>query len=182
MNLSKKLITFIIIACLLEFGCGYIVGSHPIRPQAVTILETHYIDREVIIPTSPTIVTKTINTLTIKEVPVDKVVYQNIYSRRWESVEQFENWYQAQNFTILLPNGGDLDTADCDDYALWLAEKALEQGYLVSVCLVDDRGVVYGVYVHEAYHMGCLVVIGNGIYYVESDPMEHKVIKICDKD
>jgi hypothetical protein len=52
----------------------------------------------------------------------DNIVYRDIYTRQWESVEQFTAWYDSQNFTLLF---NPAPRSDCDDYAQWVQERAL---------------------------------------------------------
>lgn len=123
----------------------------------------------------------------IKEVPVEVikevevVKYHHITAREWESVEQFTEWYEEQEFTTLMPSP--VYKVDCDDYSEWLQRVALQQGYPVSEALAKG-GLYYGVLVnkHSDSHAGNLVLIGNVYYWVEPQPNMFVIKKICNKD
>lgn len=158
-----------------------IAGADPVtvtKTVAVTYpAKTVYIDREIV---------REVEVMTTQivevEVPAVKIVEIPKQYKDWESVEQFESWYNSQHFTTLMPNGGDHETADCDDYAMWVAREALSGGYLVSLALVDGTGRIYETEVSKPYHMGNLVVIGNGVYYVEPYAKDFKVVWVTDLD
>ncbi len=111
----------------------------------------------------------------------ERVVYRDIYTRQWESVEQFKDWYYSQNFTLLMPSGA--NTIDCDDYATWVQDRAMRQGYPVSEALAWQHyyGGVY-VTVMPGLHDGCLVLIGNIYYYFEPEIDKFKMVEICKRD
>lgn len=158
---------------------GFVVYALFVPPK----VETVYLDRPVtfeVIREVPKVSTMTI--VVEKDTPVEKIVYQNLCYRQWESLQQFLDWYEARNFTVLIPNGDSLQTADCDNYAEWVAQEALEQGYLVSLALVDGQGKIYGIPVATPYHMGNLVVVGNEVFYVEPQPWQFRAVKITDLD
>lgn len=112
----------------------------------------------------------------VQEVPVDRVVYQNIVTKRWDSIEQFTDWYWKQGFTAL--GGVGCRPATCVDYAVWVAEKALAQGYPVSCQMTDFNGYIAGYKVSGAWHMGCMVIAGDDLYWVGPNPEEFKFIRI----
>lgn len=123
-----------------------------------------------------------IETITeIKEVPIEVVKYRNIFPREFESVEQFEEWYEAQDFKPLFPSGA--YQVDCNDYAGRLQRVALMQGYSISQALVLN-GKYYGIRVSDMRdgHIGNLVLIDGIYYYVEPNPRKFKVIKIVERD
>jgi len=121
------------------------------------------------------------------EVPIEKIVYQNTYSRQWESTEQFIDWYHAQEFTLLMPSS--IMTVDCDDYADWVQTTALEQGYSVSVAIVWYGKIYNGKLVSSTFtneypgHAGCMVDIAGAYYFFEPEVNKFNgLIKIADKD
>ena len=112
---------------------------------------------------------------------IERVVYRDIYTRQWESVEQFKDWYYSQNFTLLMPSGA--STVDCDDYATWVQDRAMRQGYPVSEALAWQH-YYSGVYVTEktGRHDGCLVLIGNTYWWFEPQVDEFQMVEICKRD
>ena len=114
---------------------------------------------------------------------VETVKYRNIFPRQFENIDQFEEWYKAQDLGYLLPNGSKADTADCDDYASRLQRIALEQGYSVSQALVLD-GRYYGIRVSgdRGGHTGSLVLVDSTYYYVEPEPSKFKMVKLVERD
>lgn len=114
--------------------------------------------------------------------PATEVIkYRNIFPRQFESIEQFEEWYGAQEFKPLFPSGA--YQVDCNDYAGRLQRVALQQGYPVSQALVLD-GRYYGIRVsgERDGHTGNLVLIGNTYYYIEPEPEKFKVVELVEKD
>ena len=66
------------------------------------------------------------------------------------------------NITIPLSGG------ECSAFAERMQRDALQDGFLMSVCLIDGSGVVYGVRVSSlAWHAGCLAQAGGAYYWVE---------------
>jgi len=118
-----------------------------------------------------------------KQVPTEVIVYRNIYPRQFVSVAAFKEWYNGLDFRFILPNGGDVDTADCDDYSARLQQLALEQSYSVSQALTWNE-LYYGIRVtdNKDGHAGNLVLIGTTYYWVEPQPDIFEVIKVCNRD
>lgn len=136
------------------------------------VVETIYVDKPV-----DRIVEKVI----IEEKEIEVITYRNIYAREWESVEQFEQWYEDQHFTRLMSTP--IYTVDCDDYSEWVQRKALEQGYSVSEALAKNR-LYCGVKVTKAggIHAGNLVLIDNTYYWVEPQPDIFNIKRLFDRD
>jgi hypothetical protein len=148
-----------------------------------TITQLKYVDRW----HEPEIITVT-NTI-VKEiekpVEVEKVVYRNRLPQEWESVEQFEDWYYSQGFTILFNPS---PRNDCDDYAEWVNREALKQSYHISDALTWN-GMYYNKKVTNNYkprepgHAGNLVLIQGTYYYFEPKIDEFNgLIKVTDRD
>jgi len=105
--------------------------------------------------------------------------YQN-----WESVDQFKEWYEDQQFTVIFPNGGDRKTADCDEYAYRLQKVALRAGYPVSIALVTRDGMFFDKVVRGGTkaHAGNLVEINDVYYYVEPLVKGMYMVRIARRD
>lgn len=122
-----------------------------------------------------------IEKIVTQNVTVLKTVYCNISVKRWESVEQFEEWYGTQGFRLLFPSG--VYKVDCDDYSRRAQETALEQGLPISEAIAKD-GYYCGVRVTDfrGYHAGCLVRIGNIYYWFEPQEKEVQLVEIINAD
>jgi hypothetical protein len=104
--------------------------------------------------------------------PVEEIVYRDRVIKEFENKTQLCEWAR-DTITYLMPSGA--YEVDCDDYASRLQRKALQQGYIMSVQLVED-GQIYGVdvsHIADKYHMGNLAMIGQNIYYVEPVPSDN---------
>ena len=111
---------------------------------------------------------------------IETVVYTNIYCRRWNTLGQFINWYQAQHFTETLFIGDRLAT--CNDYAQDVQETALKQGYAVSIALTLN-GYCLETKVTDitGAHAGLLILVGKDYYWVEPQPQWFSYIKVAEK-
>lgn len=138
------------------------------------IVETVFIDKPVY-----KIVERVI--LEEKEVEVEVVIYKNIRARKWESVEQFEQWYEDLDFRVLMPSTA--YTVDCDDYSERLQRLALQQGYPVSEAMAKNH-LYAGVWVTKinGLHAGNLVMIGNDYYWVEPQPDMFNIKQLFERD
>lgn len=110
----------------------------------------------------------------VKEVTVEKPIEQ----REFASLEELKAWLEekAVGKTIFFftgANGTRLSSGnyDCDDYALDLQKRALDDGYLMSVTIIEKGGKL---------HMIDLVTIGNDVYYIE--PQTDEVWFYCNRD
>lgn len=136
------------------------------------VVETIYIDKPV---------ERIVERIIIEEKEVEVIVYQNIRARNWESVEQFEQWYEDQHFTLLMTTP--IYTVDCDDYSEWVQRKAVQQGYSVSEAIAKNR-LYAGVWVTKinGLHAGNLVLIGNDYYWVEPQPDMFNIKQLFERD
>lgn len=136
------------------------------------VVETIYIDK---------LVDRIVEKVIVEEKEVEVITYQNIYARNWESVEQFEQWYEDQHFTLLMTTP--IYTVDCDDYSEWVQRRALQQGYPVSEAIAKNR-LYAGVWVTKinGLHAGNLVLIGNDYYWVEPQPDMFNIKQLFERD
>lgn len=129
----------------------------------------------------PEIVTEYITKEVIKEIeiPVETIVYRNIYAREFESVSQFREWAEPK-LAVLWIQG---KKADCDDYAEQLQIDALVEGYPLS-CVLVEYGLLLGRRVSPIteLHMGNLLMTKTDIYYVEPQPDIFDVVWVCARD
>lgn len=137
-----------------------------------TVAEAVYIDKPVY---------RIVERVIIEEKEVEVITYKNIRARNWESVEQFEQWYEDLDFRVLLPSSA--YTVDCDDYSERLQRLALQQGYSVSEAMAKNH-LYAGVWVIKisGLHAGNLVLIGNDYYWVEPQPDEFNIKQLFERD
>uniref|UniRef100_A0A6M3IVD8 Uncharacterized protein n=1 Tax=viral metagenome TaxID=1070528 RepID=A0A6M3IVD8_9ZZZZ len=172
------LIPLVLLAgCTPEVNVVEVPQPYPVvEYRTVEVEKPIYIDRW----HEPEIVTvnNTIIKEVIKEVEITRVI--NNSWREFESLSEFTAWVDGK-LTYLMPSSS--YTVDCDDYALRLQQEAYKDGYFLSVQLVLD-GYLWGKRVtnNTEPHMGNLVVIGNEVFFIEPQPDDYRVIKICDKD
>ena len=126
------------------------------------------------------------------EVEVEKYIYKYKELKHWDNLDELESWLKINKLPIVIiaSNTGLVGFTnitqdaryDCDDYAIELQRKALEQGYIISLQLINN-GFLNGVVVspHKEPHMACLAIVEKSIYYIESIP-PHKVVYITNLD
>ena len=110
----------------------------------------------------------------VKNVIVEKPIKQ----REFASLEELKKWLAEKSvvksiFFFVTPNGTQASSNkyDCDDYALDLQKRALEDGYLMSASVIEKQGQL---------HMINLATIGNDVYYIE--PQTDEVWFYCNRD
>ncbi len=134
--------------------------------------------------TLPKVITVTQNVTVEKE--VIKEVTRTQW-RRFESLTEFETWLNKNLAVIWSPTGNnDAEDTDCDDHTERMISLAYKDGYIISEQLVLD-GTLYGKYVgvlpdSVGGHIDGLVLIGNKYYYFACNPLNYRVIYICDRD
>lgn len=98
--------------------------------------------------------------------------------REFEDYSAMEDWIRSwseRRTALCLVAGEPPET--CSDIAEEMVRDARTEGYLVSVCLVDSRGMVYGTKVSNfVNHAGCLTQADGYYWYVE--PLAGNVVKI----
>ena len=176
----------IVLACLSTF-IGYSYGRAFPEVQVITKPEYRWLPPVVERVTECVVSPPTFITLpTVKEIlTVEKIVTvnqtvfvtQNVTQKDWQSVEEFLAWVKPLSYRVIKVIGRD---TYCSDYAQDLQRRAWEQGYAVSLALVDKQGYVYNTYIGEPTHMGNLVVINKVVYYVDALPGLFRMVKITD--
>jgi hypothetical protein len=106
--------------------------------------------------------------------------------KEFGSLDELMSWLKKNRAIVLAPDeNGNINLVchvpdakdDCDDQAIRLQMKALADGFLMSLHLVED-GKILGVKVseHTGSHMGNMAIIGNSIYYIEPEPNGNVVL------
>jgi len=165
----KKLVLVLVLGLILVTGCTkYVTVEKTVEiPVTVEKIVTQNVTVEV-----PKIVTQNIT--------IEKIVYQAIYIKEWESLDQLTEWCN-EHITYIFSVGG--KEADCDDYSLYLQREAYTDGYLIS-CQLVLNGYLNNVKVtnETGSHMGCIAFIDNGIYYIEPNPEDYHITYVCPLD
>ncbi len=171
------------VICIGFMLVGYSAGRA--FPEVQVITKTEYrwlppvvrVTEYVVAP--PAIITKIekVEKVVEKIVTVNQTVFvtQNVTLKDWQSVEEFLAWVKPLSYRVIVVIGRD---TVCSDYAQDLQRRALEQGYAVSLALIDKQGYIYDVYIAEPSHMGNLVVINKVAYYVDVLPGLFRMIKV----
>lgn len=115
--------------------------------------------------------------------------------RQFESYAELAGWvtvWVAENQPIVIEFAGRnyviigndelfSDYWDCDDIAEAMQKRAHIDGFLMSKCLVDADGCVYGVRVSDFQgHAGCMAIADNMFWYVE--PLTGQITGIVARD
>jgi len=191
---SGSMKTFILILVVVGLiSIGFCAGQFSYNlpgpePQTVTVYQTEYETRHVqttVYVPEPYPIEVPVPYEVEVPVYVDRIVETPTEYKAWESVNQFIEWYGAQDFATLMPSG--VYKVDCDDYSARLQREALKDGYAVSQVLITGTDY-YGVPVRTSSggHAACMIMIqgksGDHYYYVEPDPKYFKVLYIVRRD
>ena len=181
----KTLVAVVILAIL--FSSGVIIGQATSAPQTTTNTNTN-LDTNF----KPTVETQLVETHTVQYVdrPVTVVEYIErikkvpVELRDFNDLEELKQWLENnKNVTTVRfqsPNG----TVDCDDYALEMQQKALADGYLISLEIIGPSEY-NGIFKNSelppnTLHAINLVIIGNDAYYIE--PQTDEVVFVAQLD
>jgi len=166
---------FAIIALSILFGSGAAIGQATFEPQTTT-----YTNTNLNTGFNPTVEARLIETHTVRyvEKPVTVVEYIErvkkvpIELRNFSDLEELKQWLADvnTNTTTIYFEHPDI-TVDCDDFALVLQRKALEDGYLMSFQIIEpgkyNSLFESGKMPLNTLHAINLVVIGNNAYFIE---------------
>ena len=170
-----KLFILLLIACI---GLGFCVGAmyENKEPIIITRIDTHtqYIER--IVP-QEIIVERDVERVVVREVIMQ--VPREI--NEFKDLEELKEWAEVNSMSLVM---GLHENWDCDDYAEGMRERAMAQGYIMSICPVY-LGKVFDKQVEPVRwnvpaHMGNITMIGNDIYYIE--PQTGKVVWVLYRD
>lgn len=106
----------------------------------------------------------------------------------FDTLEGFEQWrddnllIEIQGKKHRLPTDSFSEDYDCDDVAEAWQREALSDGYLMSIQVIDNA-VLLGKRVSETHkkHAGCLTMIENGVYYLDTFS-PYDITKIINRD
>jgi hypothetical protein len=130
------------------------------------------------------IVTVNVSTETVREIPVEIEKIVNGKLKEFSSLGELTDWVN-EHLAVLLSTSinGTAFALDCDDYACRLQQEAYQDGYAISVQLVEN-GMLDGKNVsnYTEFHMGNLAVIGDEIYFIEPQPEYFRVVYVCNRD
>ena len=158
---------------LLVSGGAFVVHTTP-GTQAATMSNTN-LD----IGLQPSVQCRVVETHTIQyvEKPVVQVKYVERVERvpvelkNFTSLEELEQWL-ARKMNVTTVYFQSLNTiVDCDDYALALQRKSLEDGYMMSFQIIEPDRYNDLFRINKmppnTFHAINLVLIGNSAYYIE---------------
>jgi len=96
----------------------------------------------------------------VKEVMVEKPIEQREFQSKAELLKWLADDNTDSNVYHFLKDNTTVSSReyDCDDYALDLQQKALNDGYLMSATIIEKD---------NEFHMINLVTINNEVYYIE---------------
>jgi len=108
--------------------------------------------------------------------------------REFPSLEFFERWRDAKLLLYIegrqyrLPTELYSSVKDCDDVAETWQRRALEDGFLLSQQVIR-YGKLLGIKVSKTkeLHMGCLAIIGNDVYYLDTYA-PYDITLVCRRD
>ncbi len=183
---AKTLLTIGVL--LLVFCIGNRVGQAASEPQITTNTNAN-INTNI----SPNVECRVVETHTVQyvEKPVTVVDYIErvkrvpVELRNFSDLEELKQWLvgvDVNTTTIYFQSPN--DTLDCDDYAIALQQKALADGYLISLEIIETNE--YNRYFKNnelppnSLHAINLAIIGNDAYYIE--PQTGEVVFVARLD
>lgn len=104
-----------------------------------------------------------------KIIVVEKIVEVPAELKSFGNVTALREWLGEEGRFVLL--GKD---KDCDDYALWLQDKGLKDGYLISIEAIfpDEYNKIFKRMEIDTPHLMNSVIIGNEYWYIEPQTRE----------
>ena len=102
---------------------------------------------------------------------VDRVTAEPVQLRNFHDLKELKEWLSG-SWTLLTLHLQSPDNAvDCDDYALALQQRALEDGFIMSFEIIagDEYNALFGnpLPPGQSLHAINLAIIGNSAYYIE---------------
>ena len=115
---------------------------------------------------------------------VERVMRMPAEYRNFETLEELRGWLalNAVSAGVYLQAPG--MEIDCDDYALELQRKALNDGFIISFEIIgrSEYKNLFGAPLptNSSLHAINLAIVGNGIYYIE--PQTAEVVFVANLD
>lgn len=164
--MSRSNTRIVVLTVLLSLAF-YIIGFHIAKGTITPVVEHQFIDRP-IVEYETQIVTEYVEVPV--EVPVEVEVEVPQKLRRFDSVEELEDWLEQNpvDHTKFIYDHG---LGDCDDYALELVEDAKLDGFEMWFQVlhhpyrqpITDKLLTK----KSADHAVCSVIISDEVYYIE---------------
>jgi len=211
-RLSKALGIILILAVLdVVFCAGCYLGQVTFVPQVVIEQQIHTIEKLKYLPVDrfiETVVYEPVEKVVEKTVyqPVEKVVEKTVYQpiekviiknieipkqlNHFTSVNELRHWLDNISeinigFDVVNKETGQvIKKYDCDDYAMKLQERALNDGYIMSFEVIHDEE--YNTLFQKkklpdgSIHAINSVIIDNEVYYVEPQNFEIAFVACVD--
>jgi hypothetical protein len=182
--------TLLVIGALfLAFSTGiYAAGQARVEPRLTSDSQAN-IDTNI---SRPTVEYRVIESRTVQyvEKPVNVVEYIErvkkipVELRNFANLEELTQWLGAVMNTTTVYFQSPNQTIDCDDYALALQQKALADGYLVSLEITEtneyNRLFKNSQLPPRTLHAINLILIGNDAYYIEPQTGEVVFVAFLD--
>ena len=165
--------SFAVIALNMLFDSGAAFGQSTPEPQTTTTTQLNA-------GFQPAVECRVIETHTVQYVEkpvtiveyIDRVERVPMELRNYNSLEELKQWLVEvnSNTTTIYFERPDV-IADCDDFALTLQRKALADGYMMSLEIIEPSKYnslfESGKMPPNTLHAINLAVIGNNAYYIE---------------
>ncbi len=134
-----------------------LIETHTVEYVEETVVETKYLN-------------------VIREVPVEL--------QDFGSLQELETWLKAQMEICVVRFGSPEKVVDCDDYAIEMQKRALADGYLISLQVIDtgmyNRMFVGKIPESHNLHAVNLAVIGNDVFFFE--PQNGEIARVAHLD
>lgn len=168
------IIILVLFSCCALFICGYYIGQDNYEPKIITEYETiEVVKWKTIKEICPIYVDKEV--VTVKY--IDKIVPVMKQQRYFESLEELKSFLEednTDNTIILIFNADGVVNFDgqCEDFAMQLQTRALEQGFILSTEIDKYKNLPFFTLSQshpEADHMFNAAVIPseNAVYWIE---------------
>lgn len=193
----------LLVILALAFYAGRYLGQTTLESQVIIAYEIHTIDQvkgeavnqpgEII---TKRVMYKPIEKLEelVKYSPIERTDLNGVESpgllRYYQDLNELEQWLEEMEILDTASNAvvaevyQDVTGYDCDDYALKLQEKALQDGYMMSFEIINSSEYndlfKQGQIPDGAIHAINSAIIGNEVYYIEPKTREIVFVAFLD--